>query len=281
MDDVPAILYHYTSFDVFRKIMESERVRATHYSELNDTSEIVMAQEILARSLEAYNSSTHPDTIPFLSEVVAWFGRGELNTFLFSLSEESDSLYQWRAYCPEGGVAIGFRPQALDVHFRTESRTTEDNGSWGLESWELVKCRYLSPDDSIDMQPFLSNIDRVIREISQEPHVSVRDWKGIILGHSAYSEVEKFCCSIKHRAYASEKEWRNFSTLGKKTPLTVQLDERNRRFVEMPFVARDVIEEVVISPHGDERQGRSLAQHFKDSMGLSYEIKYSEIPFRT
>ena len=51
MGDVPAVLYHYTSFDAFRKIMESGIVRATHYSELNDTSEIKMGQKILERSL--------------------------------------------------------------------------------------------------------------------------------------------------------------------------------------------------------------------------------------
>lgn len=69
--------------------------------------------------------------------------------------------------------------------------------------------------------------------------------------------------------------------MSKKTPLTVQLDEHNRRIVEMPFVASEVITKVVISPHGERRQGKTLAEFFKDSKKLGYGITDSKIPFRS
>ena len=90
MNNVPEILYHYTSFDAFKKIMESETIRATHYSELNDWSEVQMGQKMLESNLKSDNSHTHPDTIPLLLDVVSSFGKGKLPIFLFSLSEEGD-----------------------------------------------------------------------------------------------------------------------------------------------------------------------------------------------
>lgn len=271
MDDVPEVLYHYTSFDAFRKIMESEIVRATHYSELNDTSEIIMAQEILARSLlETDDSSTHRNTIPSLLDQVARFGRGELDPFLFSLSVERDSLYQWRAYCPDGGIAIGFKGEDLAEHFRRESQS--------IEPWQLVPCEYHKPDATIDMQPIVANADRLFAHSSGAPEGLGQKVIDSLRAASSFSLLEERCCSIKHCAYASENEWRCFASSRR---LTVQLDERHRRMVEMHFAASEVIKEVVISPHGDERRARILAEHLKDSKNLNYEITYSEIPFRT
>lgn len=280
MGDVPAILYHYTSFDAFRNIMESEIIRAIHYSELSDWREIEMGRKMVECSLRTHASGIRRDTMRLLKSQVDALGKGELPTFVFSLSEDRDSLDQWRAYCRDGGVAIGFMGKGLDAHFREASRKTKDGG-WSCAAWQLVQCQYHTRNDSIDTQAIVSNADRLNIAISQETEKWVRGAKATLRNASSFSQIEELCCSTKHCAYESEKEWRCFLWLGEKTPLAIQLDESNRRFVEMPFVASDAIKEVVISPHGGRRQDRTLAQYFKNSMNLSYEIIASEIPFRT
>jgi len=66
MAEEPAILYHYTSFDAFQKIIESEVVRATHYSELNDIGEIQMGRRIVETSLETCGKGISTETMAYL-----------------------------------------------------------------------------------------------------------------------------------------------------------------------------------------------------------------------
>ena len=274
MSAAPEVLYHYTSFDAFKKLMESEILRATHYSELNDWSEIKMGLNVVKSSLKKYQTDTPAETMEFLLERLALLKKAEWLSFVFSLSEAGNSLDQWRAYCPGGGVAIGFLAQNLDGHFRKES-TKEKDGGWSCASWQMFQCQYLDPEDSIDLQTVISSANDLMKLQSQQ--AGQADHFADVL---TYSQLMARCCSIKHRAYESEREWRCFETLSTRTPLEIRLDERNRRFVEMPFIAGDVIKEVVISPHGDNRQGKSLALYFRDSKNLTYDVAQSNIPFR-
>lgn len=279
MDDPPGILYHYTSFEAFGKIMESQMVRATHYSELDDPSEVTIGAEILERSLKARSKSSGSRVMKHLMTALPKFRKGRLDIFVFSLSEAADSLNQWRAYCPGGGVAIGFRGQDIYVPFRTTSRKTT-NGASSVAEWKLAKCQYYAQNDTIDVTASVSDIRSKVQAWLQlwgKLDSSVKEELG-----DSYSsaEIERLCCSIKHNEYESEREWRLFYNLTEDTTLTVELDDRKRRFVKMPFVARDLIKEVVLSPHGGRRQDRMLAQCFKSSMHLSYEVKESEKPFR-
>jgi hypothetical protein len=279
MGEVPATLYHYTSFDAFRRIMETEIVRGTHYSEFDDWSEVEMGLKMVQRSLEAHPADVHADAKDLLQGLTDVFGRGERDIFVLSLSEDQDSLSQWRGYSAAGGVAIGFKGPGLDVHFRENSKKA-GNGGRGAAPWHLLKCQYHDPDETIDLQQMLSDTNGLLDDIRDATNQLARDAKDIRLTAASISRLEQMCCAIKHHAYASEKEWRCFCTLTDDTPLTVHLSDRNRRYVEIPFVAHEVIKEVVLSPHGDKRIGRSLAQYFRSAKKLEYEITESRIPFR-
>jgi len=259
--------------------MQSQTLRATHYSELNDWKEVTMGAEIIERSLKAHVPSIEPETKEVLADYVDAFRGGELDIFLFSLSKEKDSLSQWIAYCREGGVAIGFAMEGLPVHFQEASQREMANERKSPTLWRGTDCRYLRPGKLIDVGEIVSIADQIsnIKKMTEE---SKRKWMDPVSRAYLYHKFQRTCCSIKHDAYASENEWRVFYTWEGSNPPEIKFDDRNRRFVELQFKASDVIREVWISPHGDQRQGMTLARYFKDSMNLSYKIKKSKIPFR-
>lgn len=270
MSETP-VLYHYTSFEAFRKIMESERPRATHYSELNDWSELERGRELVLASLRAHAATIPRDTMALLERQAEEFGKLTPQIFIFSLSEVADSLEQWRAYCHDGGVAIGFVGENIDGHFRKASAVTTSTG-WTTDPWKLTKCRYPDSGESIDVAKMIENADAIIK--------APGDFEELLRKGFAYTLLEKICCSIKHPAYKNEKEVRCFFTLRPDAASKVRLSERNTRFVEISFVPSEAIKRVVISPHGDTDRGMTVAQHFKHSKGLDYEIAESKIPFR-
>lgn len=99
------VVYHYTDFAGLLGIVENRELWLTDSRFQNDAKEIrsflEVAQGVLARRT---NFPTHKDK-PF-SEVLspAW----EHWLFTCSFSKARSQLSQWRAYCRQGGVAIGF-----------------------------------------------------------------------------------------------------------------------------------------------------------------------------
>lgn len=282
----PTILYHYTSFDVFRKIMEGKppMMRATHYSEMNDLTELERGLELVTAIVEDYDfANAHSNTKKYLRSVVVAIEERKLPLYIFSLSADGDSLDQWRAYCPDGGVAIGFKFKGLAEHFKGITLDTKPDRGHHKHPWELSRCEYPTEKKPLSIDHLVSQIDNAYKTQDSLPtdnkmeHFLVASMRDA----TVYLQTLGLCCCAKHYAYRSEQEWRIYSMVAEDFRLDIQLDEKNRRYVEMPFVPSKAIKKVVVSPHGDTRQGRSLAHHFKDSMQLKYEIEVSDIPFRT
>jgi len=144
----------------------------------------------------------------------------------------------------------------------------------------MVQCQYHTPNDTIDVQSIVFNVERLISKHQQVPEGLPHKCILALLPASTFSMIERVCCSLKHHKFASEREWRCYSTLGRHTPLVVPSKGNGKRFVEMPFVAKEVIKEVVMSPDGGTRADRVRARDMKESKGLHCEITESVIPFR-
>ncbi len=288
MSNVQKMLYHYTTFHAFRKIMESQTLRATHCSELNDWSEVRMGVSVVLRSLQANASVIQQDTMKVLLTSLDEFKKGQKAPFVFSLSENGDVLGQWRAYSRGGGIAIGFIRDKIETHFRdvNEQRVVLDSDSTGplvgnlSVPWRLMQCQYCTLETTIDISELVAHTDELVHIQSSKNKDAVAQVANIICGGRVRAAVEQLCCRIKHSAYQEEREWRCFFVSEDDNRLPIELDERNRRFVEIKFDPGDVIGEVVISPHGDKRQGNNLAHYFKETMCLDYRISKSLIPFR-
>jgi hypothetical protein len=283
-DEQAGILYHYTSFGNFKNIMQSGIIRATHYTELNDWTEVEFGLNKLETAFKEYTDTIPEASRKLIESVFHQLKSRTVPLYIFSLSEERNALDQWRAYAPEGGVAIGFKREAL-VHALCAKRFGVEEVPYEYyESNFLTPCRYLKEEDKANIQPVVDRAKDFDAEDLQALSTSDRGMKNLLKIFATMGNITGYCCAIKHHAYKNEKEWRIICSEKTTEPLYVQLNDNNRRYVEMSFDLEEgfkgTIEEVVVSSHGDTTQGESLAHFFHDSLGLDYDIQPSKIPFR-
>lgn len=92
----PKLVFHYTTFEGLKGIVESGRIRATHFEYLNDPDEVHYCRALFG-DRERASDPDADDPIFFGEEYIA------------SFSELGDDLQQWRTYANGGaGVAVGF-----------------------------------------------------------------------------------------------------------------------------------------------------------------------------
>ena len=108
------VLWHYTSGEAFLKIVRAKSIHATDVACLNDATEFQYSVSLLVDHV----LKDDPERLamwkwrrmfggPFTH------GPHQSVVCVFCASEHGDSLSQWRAYAPAGGVAIGFDRSGL------------------------------------------------------------------------------------------------------------------------------------------------------------------------
>ena len=111
MDDekVPEYLYHYTTAEGLKGIVEDCAIWASDIFSLNDASEIYHGCEVFRECLKELHSTLGEDFHGrVLSQVNAIDALAFPPTYVCSFSREPNDLSQWRAYFPNGGYAISF-----------------------------------------------------------------------------------------------------------------------------------------------------------------------------
>lgn len=119
------------------------------------------------------------------------------SVFIFSLSEESDLLSQWRGYCTEGnGYSIGF-----DISDEVPSNFT-------VQGLFLYRCEY----DPIKQEEM---INKFFSELIKN-YLEYKKWDLQVELSTIYIiNLYKFvslAAQIKHPSFHEEKEWRLIST---------------------------------------------------------------------
>lgn len=284
-EPIPNILYHYTSTESFKKIIESRRIRATRYDQMNDVSEIEIGLNLLLNTVKKYpvDSSLHKYK-DFLISGIESYKEDTLEVYVLSLSAAVDSLNQWRAYAPRGGVAIGFDYEKvrkgflLDITRKVGGRQVKNRIRPTPVNW-LMKCLYTDKNGRLDLPSIVA--ERFFKPSSygslfkrQEP--IARSIFCASLSVAIYQTI----CSIKHGAYAPEREWRCINYRPDSNDYPVKLSETNRFYIEMEFDPKEFIKEVWISPHGDKKSCDRTIAYFKQRDDLRVAIENSKIPFR-
>ncbi len=107
------ILWHYTSIDTALKILETNQLRATHSSFLNDTTEVITGAKHLLSYMETKYSNQNE--LLDIKELLKGYSSEHIKYFfILCFSANGDSLSQWRSYTPNGGCAIGFDKMKLN-----------------------------------------------------------------------------------------------------------------------------------------------------------------------
>ena len=196
----PAELFHYTSTQALERICTTNELLLSDARYLNDSSEIEHGVVIAKEALSGLDQSTKDERLRSLAKIVdsavSILTEASHRPFVFSLSEEGDSLEQWRGYGGRSAVAIGFsadieavQPVGKAIHSYTS----------------LARVEY-----SIDRQRKI--VEDVLDSIATFADRPRREPKGgdggtSILGVTINSLMQ-IIPTFKHNSFHNEREWR-------------------------------------------------------------------------
>ncbi len=199
----PSTLYHYTSFSALQGIVASRTVWATSVHYLNDAREYRHALGIARDTLWEMRSSDVRDDLEravFARLEEYLNSESQIRVCVFSLSEHSNQLSQWRAYCPKGrGVSIGFEAQELLSVVRPLG-------------FKLIQCIY---NEDQQRQLVTKALSDGLQQLRQVRKTQATDEKALLRGMWEYYSraLADLSPHLKHPAFVEEAEWRLVSDL--------------------------------------------------------------------
>jgi Protein of unknown function (DUF2971) len=284
---LPEILYHYTSQDGLKGMLNSKTIWASKIHYLNDSKEFALAlglaSDELTKRIRAATSQGDSSRLELLRDCI--YTIAEVNTCVCCFSERRDDLSQWRGY---GGGNAGF-----SVGFTREwfTQVTETQGL-------SLRCCIYDPErqqrliqDEIDGF-FATNAekepDHWDRNLGYENPDKPRTFK--VLPHAGDDFANRLALiapRIKHKPFKNEKEWRLVAA----SVSVHKLHHRPGRSMLIPYYKIpigdgdkfDSIREIVVgpTPHPDlsaaSVESLAIAAGW-DRKGL--EIRNTSIPFR-
>jgi Protein of unknown function (DUF2971) len=210
------ILFHYTTADGLKGIIERNEVWATSAYYLNDSAEITYGYGVLNNVLNDWisNRALPEDSLSLglARQLQSGFDDDLLNRnliypiYLACFCDDDNLLSQWRAYGQPGGYCLGFRvPSEGPVFGLRPARTVLYTARW-------LKIDYDRNEQSRRCRTILEYLLPMLDE--PEPTSAIREidplspqgYQGI---YSAISEILlEEIVGFKNKAFEVEKEWR-------------------------------------------------------------------------
>lgn len=191
----PDKLYHYTSAEGLKGILQSGQIYATNVLYLNDTAELADSVRTLEAVMES-ESKDLPVELAFMLKVLIPHHLQELpiDYFVVCFCEDGDLLSQWRAYGTQGtGYSIGFATRALMGLGRRLQKIEYD---------PQVKARLIKERFSI--------IKEVLKPIMGELEIRADEDMSILNSFALAIAVgfTPMLASMKNQKFSEEREWR-------------------------------------------------------------------------
>ena len=116
----PSHLYHYTTPEGLKGIVQTQQIWASNIFSLNDWTEFHhgrgIIEEVTTGLLAKRKTLLTGDMNETILETVRELGPATSpHMYVCCFSQKGDDLSQWRAYCPEGGFSIGFPRKRLEA----------------------------------------------------------------------------------------------------------------------------------------------------------------------
>jgi len=241
-------IFHYTTADGLKGIIENNELWATSACFLNDSAEITYGYSLLREALNEWAIKNPPSqfALGVIRELSTVFGEvhGRLMTpiYLTCFCEDDNLLSQWRAYGQSGGYSLGVKVPSDGISWAgLKPEPSIYTARWVRVEYDrteqMRKCTVIL--DSL--LPMFNNPDISQALTTLESH--------FLLGYSA---IRRFIADIlleeivafKNKAFEVEKEWRivvrrreltkQGTDDGGKTPLPVYF--RSSRGGLIPYV---------------------------------------------
>lgn len=199
-------LHHYTTPEGLVGIVEKQEIWATDLFYTNDTAEFRVGLDRVIKHIEELRgdrSCTYGERWKWL--LTALKGRRDdgpdtlSSVYACSFSTDGDDLSQWRAYCPNGGFAIGFRHSTLGtIAYR--------------QLWlELERCIYEKDEQEAPIKKTVESTLQAMTEAesnttsapapNEEQQERLTRW--VLLWR-----LIRTAAACKDKAFHGEKEWR-------------------------------------------------------------------------
>lgn len=260
----PTILYHYTSTAGLIGILERSALWASNIHYLNDSKEfhqaIECAQQTLHTESSGLDSAYRENLLQRFRERLEQIS--QVSILVASLSENGDSLSQWRGYCPPGGgYAVGFNYERLALFANQQG-------------FRLLPCSYSNSEHQALMKPLIQPLLRV------EPE-GLENALNTFLG-----QFVQIAPMMKHASFSEEREWRLVSGLFATNRSDWQV--RIGRTMLIPYTAFNIgkgvessLCEAVVGPTPHQTLAGSSVPSALNKAGIKkWTVRYSQSSYR-
>jgi hypothetical protein len=188
-------VYHYTTAEGFKSIIESQELWATSIYHLTDWTEFDHGRDAFIESAKALLKSE--EVADAATQMLSYLHDAHPPLFVcsFSTGQDGDDLTQWRAYAPKGGYAIGF--PIADLHTYA-----------GILRFDLLQCEYGTAGTQVAAEGIVKIIGEILKMAggikgfrSQFPFKDPSK-DGLL------ALLLNFIVRYKHNAFSAENEWR-------------------------------------------------------------------------
>lgn len=190
-------LYHYCSVESFFKIIESKSIWLSNCGQMNDSRETTWIESYFDLIKEIFKNGNHSD---FEKNTIITYTWNKKETFIFCLSENRDSLSQWRAYSNDGkGICIGFNFEKLGLENKIPSRNVHKDNTIGIQKIEYSKVK--------QKKKILNTVEDFIETFEKKEE---KYWE--VSSSFLAFQLVNFSLIYKNPSFAEEKEWRIIHT---------------------------------------------------------------------
>lgn len=282
----PKVVYHYTSMEVLQKIIKSHELWATNVNYLNDVSEYRFFIDAAADRF--VDLSLGPPHLPKLSKFDPDSDFVTL-PFVTSLSGESDSLSQWRSYCPAGnGVNVGFRTTALRrAYLKPPAQRVAGTL---IPQVTFDKVRYLEKGNDASIDAALSDIFETSKQHVMENPDLVKN--GFTFSYEFEQRVAMYAMLHKDDSFRNECEYRLCADgIGWRQDILLFRPARTTLIPyieicipnsddEQPEHTWNAIESITIGPTPNMSLSIAAVERYCSTNGINVEVKDSKVPYR-
>lgn len=265
------MLFHYTGFDSLLSITETKEMWATNLHYLNDYEEFKNALTIAKQIIRRLQKGQSNRETQFLEHMYTRIDTIEdLNLHIISFTANGDLLSQWRAYCPNGGVSVGFRYNDLQELAKRNK-------------FSIRKCIY---DEWIKNEIMGEAVEMHLTLYKEGENAE-------LLLNGFITVLATISPCFKNQAFSEENEWRLVSE--PISSLDPNVGVRARTHMMFPYFRFSLdglpdkkgrrnlsFDRFIIGPSSNSRLSSSAMGYFLNKYKLSSDhIGHSQIPYRT
>jgi len=278
--EVNRSLWHYTGIDSLVGIDDSNSLWASNVYFLNDSAEIAYACEEFQKILKERGEREKAGSPERMLLEIAFDWTNSLrfsmyNLFIFSLSEESSLLSQWRSYTPHGkGVSIGF------------SATTINELAKNSEL-KIAKCLYIREEQRALLNDLVNQLleDLKKENVHTQPTLGYpqRPYNDFL--ERQRGTILQLLAIIKHYAFEEEGEWRLISKYfaSYATPIIKYRPGASMLipYIEIPLSDdRPIFTEIILGPSQHQNLSMEALSQYLSNRKLCNHTTNCTIPYR-